>query len=112
MGVIAQVADTVAVMYLGRIAEMGTTDDVVFEPKHPYSVGLIDAIPKLDNLDEKLKPVPGDIPSPLSRPTGCPFHTRCSQKIAQTCEARQPGYTGLSLTHMVSCHLFPEGAER
>ena len=70
MGVISQIADDIAVMYLGRIAESGTTRDVVFNPQHPYSQGLIDAIPKLDHLDRRLVPVPGDIPSPLNRPSG------------------------------------------
>jgi len=106
MGVISQVADHVAVMYLGRIAEIGTTDDVVFNPQHPYTSGLIDAIPKLDRLDERLKPVPGDIPSPLSRPSGCPFHTRCTRIIAGTCDDRVPGDTKISDGHTVSCHLY------
>ncbi|MEO1248702.1 MAG: ABC transporter ATP-binding protein [Pseudomonadota bacterium] len=106
MGVIAQVADEVAVMYLGRIAERGKTDQVVFDPKHPYARGLIDAIPKLNHLDERLRPVPGDIPSPLERPIGCPFHTRCTERMPGRCDAALPGYTVVGPDHTVSCYLY------
>ena len=106
MGVISQIADDVAVMYLGRIAESGSTRDVVFHPQHPYSQGLIDAIPKLDQLDQRLTPVPGDIPSPLDRPTGCPFHGRCGRRIPGRCDRELPDYTHLRQDHVVSCHLY------
>ena len=106
MGVISQVADEVAVMYLGRIAERGETDQVVFNPKHPYAKGLIDAIPKLTDLDERLRPVPGDIPSPLERPVGCPFHTRCADRMAGRCDAQLPPYTEIGPGHIVSCFLY------
>ncbi|MEM7564362.1 MAG: ABC transporter ATP-binding protein, partial [Pseudomonadota bacterium] len=76
LGVIAQTADRVAVMYLGRILESGTVRQVINSPAHPYTRGLINALPKLDDLDAPLTPIPGDIPSPLERPPGCVFHTR------------------------------------
>ena len=78
LGVIAQTADRVAVMYLGRLAEQGAVRDVILRPRHPYTRGLLNALPKLDDLDALLTPVPGDIPSPLERPDGCVFHTRCA----------------------------------
>ncbi len=78
LGVIAQTADRVAVMYLGRLAEQGSVRDVILRPRHPYTRGLMNALPKLDDLDALLTPVPGDIPSPLERPGGCVFHTRCA----------------------------------
>ncbi|MEM9763862.1 MAG: ABC transporter ATP-binding protein [Pseudomonadota bacterium] len=76
LGVIAQTADEVAVMYLGRIMEKGPVRDVIRHPAHAYTRGLINALPKLDDLDAPLTPIPGDIPSPLERPAGCVFHTR------------------------------------
>ncbi|MEL7471588.1 MAG: ABC transporter ATP-binding protein, partial [Pseudomonadota bacterium] len=79
LGVIAQTADKVAVMYLGRMVEQGPVREVIREPIHPYTQGLLNALPSLDDLDAPLIPVPGDIPSPLDRPTGCVFNTRCSK---------------------------------
>ena len=76
LGVIAQVADRVAVMYLGRIMEMGPVRDVIRHPAHAYTQGLLRALPQLDDLDAPLIPIPGDIPSPLERPSGCVFHPR------------------------------------
>ncbi|MGR3802462.1 ABC transporter ATP-binding protein [Marinibacterium profundimaris] len=76
LGVIAQVADRVAVMYLGRIMEMGPVRDVIRHPAHAYTQGLLRALPQLDDLDAPLVPIPGDIPSPLERPSGCVFHPR------------------------------------
>ncbi len=90
LGVIAQIADDVAVMYLGTIVERGPAREVIRAPQHPYTQGLLAAIPSLDKLHDRLSPVPGDIPSPNARPTGCPFHTRCAQKIAGLCDARPP----------------------
>ncbi len=77
LGVIAQVADEVAVMYLGRIVEKGPVNEILKNPKHPYTKGLLEALPDINNLDAPLKPIPGNIPSPLDRPTGCVFRTRC-----------------------------------
>ena len=77
LGVIAQVADHVAVMYLGSVVEKGPVNEILKNPKHPYTKGLLEALPDINNLDEPLKPIPGNIPSPLDRPTGCVFRTRC-----------------------------------
>jgi peptide/nickel transport system ATP-binding protein len=78
LGVIAQTADYVAVMYLGCVVESGPVREIIKNPKHPYTIGLLEALPDINNLDEPLKPVPGNIPSPLERPSGCVFHTRCN----------------------------------
>jgi peptide/nickel transport system ATP-binding protein len=110
MGVIAQVSDIVAVMYLGRIVEQGTMEDVVFDSHHPYSKGLIEAIPSLDKLDERLKSVPGDIPGPFDRPAGCSFSNRCEQRIAGLCRKIAPDYAMLNDHHVVRCHLYNEGS--
>ena len=77
LGVIAQTADTVAVMYLGAIVEKGPVREIIKNPKHPYTRGLLEALPDVNNLDAPLKPIPGSIPSPLERPSGCVFRTRC-----------------------------------
>ena len=77
LGVIAQVADEVAVMYLGRIVEKGPVNEILKNPKHPYTKGLLEALPDINNLDAPLQPIPGSIPSPLDRPSGCVFRTRC-----------------------------------
>ncbi|MCP4331234.1 MAG: ABC transporter ATP-binding protein [Gammaproteobacteria bacterium] len=107
LGVIAQTADRVAVMYLGNIVETGTVRQVINSPAHPYTRGLLNSLPKLDDLEAPLTPVPGDIPSPLDRPSGCVFHTRCveSGAIEEKCRTEIPGYTTDGANHQVACHL-------
>ncbi len=107
LGVIAQTADRVAVMYLGNLVETGTVRQVINTPSHPYTRGLLNSLPKLDDLDAPLTPVPGDIPSPLDRPPGCVFHTRCveSGDIAERCRTEIPGTTIGADDHRVDCHL-------
>jgi len=111
LGVIAQTADRVAVMYLGNVVETGTVRQVINSPAHPYTRGLMNSLPKLDDLDSPLSPIPGDIPSPLDRPTGCVFHTRCqeSEAIAEKCRTEIPVYTTDSANHQVACHLATQG---
>ncbi|MCB2115474.1 MAG: ABC transporter ATP-binding protein, partial [Rhodobacteraceae bacterium] len=110
LGVIAQTADKVSVMYLGRLIEEGPVREVIRNPKHPYTQGLIAALPKLDDLDAPLTPVAGDIPSPLERPSGCVFHTRCPKNIGEVCKTALPGYTQVDPTHRVACHLYTSEA--
>jgi len=107
LGVIAQTADRVAVMYLGNLVETGTVRQVINSPAHPYTRGLLNSLPKLDDLEAPLTPVPGDIPSPLDRPSGCVFHTRCveSGAISERCRGEIPVYTTDSANHQVACHL-------
>jgi len=111
LGVIAQTADRVAVMYLGNLVETGTVRQVINSPAHPYTRGLLNSLPKLDDLEAELTPVPGDIPSPLDRPSGCVFHTRCveSGAIAERCRTEIPVYTSDSANHQVACHLATQG---
>jgi peptide/nickel transport system ATP-binding protein len=106
MGVIAQIADEVAVMYLGAIVERGPTRELIEDARHPYTRGLLAAIPSLDRLDTRLSSVPGDIPSPLERPSGCLFHTRCPHRIDGTCERFAPERTEVVPNHFVRCHLY------
>jgi oligopeptide/dipeptide ABC transporter ATP-binding protein len=111
LGVVAQTADKVNVMYLGRMIEEGPVRDVIRTAKHPYTQGLLNALPKLNDLDSPLEPVPGDIPSPLERPSGCVFHTRCSQIVGPQCSSRQPRDVNVDPTHRVACHIYSEAAE-
>ena len=103
LGVIAQTADNVAVMYLGNIVESGPVKEIIKNPKHPYTQGLIDALPDIDNLDAPLKPVPGSIPSPLERPSGCVFHTRCKIYEEGLCNNEAPQLKSFSSNHKVAC---------
>jgi oligopeptide/dipeptide ABC transporter ATP-binding protein len=105
LGVVAQTCDRMAVMYLGRLVETGPVRDVIRRPRHPYTQGLIAALPKLDDLDAPLTPVPGDIPSPLERPTGCVFHTRCPVAETPRCVREVPGFARVAPGHAAACHL-------
>jgi len=103
LGVVAQTADKVAVMYLGELVEQGPVRDVIRNPAHPYTKGLLNALPKLEDLDLPLTPIPGDIPSPLERPSGCVFHTRCPEIISGRCNADIPVSVGIKDDHKASC---------
>ena len=103
LSVIAQTVDYVAVMYLGTIVESGPVREIISNPKHPYTQGLIEALPDLNNLDKPLKPIPGDIPSPLERPTGCVFHTRCKLFEAGVCDNAVPPLSEYAKEHTVAC---------
>ncbi len=107
LGVIAQTADRVSVMYLGRIMESGPVRDVIRHPAHAYTQGLINALPKLDDLDAPLTPIAGDIPSPLERPPGCVFHPRNpTLKPGSRYEREVPPMSEVSPGHFAA--LFPE----
>jgi len=111
LGVIAQTADKVAVMYLGRLIEQGAVRDVIRNPSHPYTRGLINALPDLEDLDKPLEPIPGDIPSPLERPPGCVFNTRCSEKVGPICEREVPPFVNVSKGHQTACHIYSQKGE-
>ncbi|MEZ2407878.1 peptide/nickel transport system ATP-binding protein [Bosea sp. OAE752] len=100
LGVVASLADRIAVMYAGRIVETGYTDDVLDRPAHPYTRGLMDALPANAARGEKLRPIPGLSPSPLARPGGCAFRTRCfaATEICQQEPVLQGG------DHSFRCH--------
>ena len=103
LSVIAQTVDYVAVMYLGTIVESGSVREIISNPKHPYTQGLIEALPDLNNLDKPLKPILGDIPSPLERPTGCVFHTRCKLFESGLCDNAVPPLSEYEKEHTVAC---------
>jgi peptide/nickel transport system ATP-binding protein len=107
LGVVAEIADEVAVMYLGRIVEQSQVDTIFNEPKHPYTQALLRSIPKIAADRQQLDPIEGMVPSPYRRPTGCTFHPRCKQKMAQ-CSVIEPGLTQLTEDHRVRCLLYEE----
>jgi len=106
IGVIAQIADEIAVMYLGYILERGTTREVINNPQHPYTRKLLEAIPRLDHLGGRLTAVGGDIPGPFEFPAGCPFHTRCQQMITGRCDTTFPPVATFGHTHSANCFLY------
>jgi peptide/nickel transport system ATP-binding protein len=103
--VVEYLANDVAVMYLGRIVERGSAEDVLRSPKHPYTQALLSAVP-VPHLEPHSAVIrlPGETPSPAKPPAGCHFHPRCPQVMA-ICRQRYPGSTNVSATHAVNCHL-------
>ena len=112
LGVIAEMADEVVVMYLGRVVESGTVDAIFHAPKHPYTKALLRSIPGLTNQPRvNLPTISGSIPHPFARPAGCAFNPRCGQVIAGRCAAVEPALAEVEPGHMVSCLLYtPEEA--
>jgi oligopeptide/dipeptide ABC transporter ATP-binding protein len=110
LGVVRHVADRTAIMYLGRIVEVGETRSVYLSPGHPYTRGLLDSVPKLVLADDEsvtFRPIQGELPSPLSPPAGCHFHPRCPIAVAR-CKADTPELrTAVSASRRVACHLAP-----
>jgi oligopeptide/dipeptide ABC transporter ATP-binding protein len=97
----------VAVMYLGRVVEIGATKDVYRHPRHPYTQALMAAVPVPDPVAERRRryaSLPGEPPSPANPPPGCPFHPRCARAIDR-CRTQAPLLTEAAATHQVACHL-------
>jgi len=108
MGVVAQIADEVAIMYLGRIVERGSVKEIFRNPKHPYTVSLLHAVPRLDNLGDqkRLEPIEGTVPSIFERSEGCPFGPRCKEFIESKCNTTFPSITEIEPNHEVYCYLY------
>ena len=107
MGVIAEMADDVAVMYLGRIVERGPVDQIFHAPKHPYTKALLRSIPSiLATPRSKLETIEGSIPHPYNRPKGCPFHPRCADHMVGRCDQLMPPTVQLDAVTAVSCFLY------
>lgn len=103
MNVIRQIADRVAIMYLGKIVEIGTTDQVFKFPQHPYTRALLSAVPSFDKKDSNII-LKGDLPSPTDLPAGCKFHTRC-QYCMEKCKEEEPELKTFYEQHRVACFL-------
>ena len=106
LSVVEYFADEVAVMYLGRIVERGTTEEIFDSPKHPYTRALLSAVPKMDPQTgvEKIR-LEGDVPSPINRPSGCYFHPRCPE-VMPICKDTYPDETNFTQTHSCNCYLY------
>ncbi len=109
LGVIAQVADYVVVMYLGRVMETGPVDDIFHNPLHPYTKALLKSIPSIYSPSgTELPTIEGSIPHPFSRPSGCPFYPRCEAFMAGVCNAKDPELQSINERQSVSCFLYEE----
>ncbi|MBM7644026.1 oligopeptide transport system ATP-binding protein [Scopulibacillus daqui] len=111
LGVVANMAQRVAVMYGGRIVETGSVDEIFYKPKHPYTWGLLSSMPKLHNNSEKLLAIPGTPPDLSNPPKGCPFAPRCPYAM-KACVDMMPDYTNLSDTHQTACWLLDDRAPK
>ena len=106
LNVVRHISNRVGVMYLGRIVEMGDTEDVYRNPKHPYTQALLSAIPRMDPLEQSHRiRLEGDVPSPANPPKGCAFHDRCAHCM-EICKQTVPETKEISPGHCVACHLF------
>lgn len=105
LGVVASLADSIAVMYAGKIVETGTAEDIFYNAAHPYTVALLNSLPKHDtSKDEKLQSIPGTPPDLLDPPKGCAFASRC-EKCMKICQNKQPPIFELNDEHKASCWL-------
>jgi len=101
------ICDTIGVMYLGKMMEMGTVEQVIGEPLHPYTQALIKAVPVPDPSSKRSEVViKGEIPSPINPPSGCRFHTRCPSYIGDICKTKEPQLINVGGEHYVACHLY------
>ena len=105
LGVVAEIADEVVVMYLGRVVEQGLVRDVLGSPKHPYTRALLRSMPRMDRDVDRLEQIPGSVPHPLARPAGCSFHPRCRERIDGVCDQAEPAMTSVDGVWRVSCFL-------
>lgn len=109
LGVIAEVADHVAVMYGGRVVESGSADDIFYRPRHPYTVGLIGSLARLDVDLKRLVPIPGQPPNMKNPPTGCAFHPRCAlARGRDDCRMNRPQLVSVGEGHLSACHFSSE----
>jgi oligopeptide/dipeptide ABC transporter ATP-binding protein len=106
LGVIAEIADTVAVMYAGKIIEQGSAKDLFNNPQHPYTIGLLGSIPRVGQRRDRLATIEGSVPRLLAHPAGCRFSPRCPFAISQ-CRGQQPPLVPLDLAHSVACWRAP-----
>ncbi len=107
LGIIAEMADYVVVMYAGRIIERGTVQEIFHNPLHPYTIGLQKSKPTMDSNSDTLFNIPGNVPNPVNMPKHCFFKERCSKCIGK-CSGDYPGMIQVSPTHYVACHLYGE----
>ena len=107
LGIVAEICDTVAIVYAGHIVEYGTLEDIFNHTAHPYTVGLFGSLPNMDDRTQRLKPIPGLMPDPTKLPAGCPFCPRCPH-ATEKCQTVLPELIHIGGEHVVACHLFKE----
>ena len=110
LGVIAEMADFVVVMYAGRIVEKGTAEDIFYHPAHPYTIGLMNSKPVVGKKIDKLYSIPGKVPNPINMPDYCYFKDRCEMCV-ERCAGAYPEMVSLSDTHQVSCYRYYDRKE-
>ena len=108
LGVVAETADYVTVMYAGRVIEEGTVEEIFHHPSHPYTIGLIESRPSASTGSDKLFSIPGNVPNPIELPNYCFFRNRCD-KCVQACAGPFPPMISLSETHKVACYRYLRG---
>ena len=108
LGVIAEMADYVVVMYAGRVVEKGTVEEIFANPAHPYTIGLMASKPVVGKKVDKLYSIPGKVPNPINMPDYCYFKDRCEMQV-EKCSGEYPHMIQLSPTHMVSCYRYFDG---
>ena len=107
LGVVAEMADDVVVMYLGRVVEEGPVDAIFHDPKHPYTKALLQSIPSIESQPRvKLPTIQGSIPHPFNRPKGCPFHPRCASYVPGRCDVEEPTLREIAPGRKVNCVLY------
>ena len=107
LGVIAEMAEEVAVMYLGRIVEKAPVREIFQNPKHPYMQALLESLPRIQKrTGKRLKAIEGNVPNPLDLPQGCPFHPRCPDFMPGTCDVEVPPMLEQAPNHFAACHLY------
>ncbi|MEO1019789.1 MAG: ABC transporter ATP-binding protein, partial [Pseudomonadota bacterium] len=111
LGVVAEIADEVVVMYLGQVVERGTVGQIFDAPKHPYTQALLRSIPRLGGSREPLAAIRGMVPHPSRRPAGCKFHPRCDAFMAGRCDRIEPQPTAVGADHMARCLLYDNAQE-
>lgn len=111
LGVVAEMADYVVVMYAGRVIEQGTVKEIFHNPLHPYTVGLQKSKPTMDSDSDTLFNIPGNVPNPINMPDHCYFKERCS-RCTKKCSGEYPHMIQVSPTHYVACHLYTEEKEK
>ncbi len=105
LGVVRYLADRIAVLYLGRLMEVGPAERVFSGPHHPYTEALLSAVPSLDGRRRERIRLTGEIPSAINPPSGCVFHTRCPRKLGGICERQEPPLTAIEHGHEIRCHI-------
>jgi oligopeptide/dipeptide ABC transporter ATP-binding protein len=109
LGLVAELADRVLVMYAGKAVEVTDVFELFAAPRHPYTVGLMQSLPRVSAANNALQPIPGQPPSLIDRPPGCPFHPRCSLSEGRSaCREREPELAPTGANHLAACHFSDE----